>query len=269
MRVVSEYTQCNTSIPTCCFGNCTNLNNDPSHCGSCSASPCQGTIPACCSGVCDDLYKSSLHCGSCSVTVSQETLKIPITGAQSDIHLLIKCGPSASTCCAGNCTNLNTDPNNCGACAAPPCTGLSPNCCGGNCTNVNNDPNHCGSCTASPCPGVNPACCSGVCADLSTSPLRCGSCNTSVRNIFLDKQFILTSEVPGFVSHLLFRNMHQSQHRHEPLRLLCSCTMHRAKASLLRWLLHRPIQQFIAMWIVQYQCMLSTSSLNFLASSHV
>ncbi|HBI46395.1 MAG TPA: hypothetical protein DDY78_26620 [Planctomycetales bacterium] len=87
-------------------------------------------------------------CGTC-------TAKNPFTG----------CALGA-TCCtskgvAAFCTNVNTDPKNCGACGAPACTGTTPGCCAGKCVDLATDNNNCGKCGASCATGTK--CTAGVC----------------------------------------------------------------------------------------------------------
>lgn len=72
-----------------CFGMCTDLMSDPSHCGSCNGTCASGTT--CASGVC------SLQCSAGQVS------------------------------CGGTCADLNNDPYNCGSCghgciSGVPCT---------------------------------------------------------------------------------------------------------------------------------------------------
>lgn len=69
---------CQSTCPaglTNCSGTCVNLQTDPAHCGSCTATACNGTCQSgvCCgvgltncSGVCVDLTSDDKHCGACS-----------------------------------------------------------------------------------------------------------------------------------------------------------------------------------------------------------
>jgi hypothetical protein len=86
----------------------------------------------------------------------------------------VVCCPTGTACCNGTCTDLNTDPANCGACgyvcdaATPvcrsgscvPCSGGETNC-GGYCANLAYDPSNCGAC-GFVCPGGS-GCIDGVC----------------------------------------------------------------------------------------------------------
>ncbi len=70
------------------------------------------------------------------------------------------CCPTSTTCCNGTCTDVNSDPNNCGACgnvchASTPickqatCSACQPwetFCVGGGCVDLFNDPFNCGAC---------------------------------------------------------------------------------------------------------------------------
>jgi len=114
------------------------------------------------------------------------------------------CSP-LTTCSGSTCTNLNTDPSNCGSCghACPAnaaaclngaCTascavdgGVALTNCGGACVDLQTDPNHCGVC-ATACTGGQQcadggcACpsgqaeCSGACVTYASSVTNCGKC---------------------------------------------------------------------------------------------
>jgi hypothetical protein len=81
---------------------------------------------------------------------------------------------AGETMCNGTCTNLLTDPDNCGmcnsacsgsstcgngSCSQPMCSGGETNC-GGTCVDTQTDPNNCGAC-ANSCTGT---CSNGMCA---------------------------------------------------------------------------------------------------------
>jgi hypothetical protein len=76
---------------------------------------------------------------------------------------------SNAACCNGNCSDTNTDPDNCGGCAGAGgqvCTapaGGTPTCSAGKCDFDCN-------------PGLTK--CSGQCVDVSTDPNNCGTCGT-------------------------------------------------------------------------------------------
>lgn len=65
--------------------------------------------------------------------------------------------------CGGVCTNIASDPANCGSCG-----GACPS--GKGCVD--------GTCTGSGCPG-GAVDCGGLCVDLKTNPLNCGACNNA------------------------------------------------------------------------------------------
>jgi hypothetical protein len=92
---------------------------------------------------------------------------------------LICVGSTPTTCGTGSsaiCTNLSSDPNNCGTCgkvcpSAEACVSgtcactnsADPNFCGSVCTNTNTDTNNCGSC-GNICPASTPNCSGGTCS---------------------------------------------------------------------------------------------------------
>ncbi len=128
------------------------------------------------------------------------------------VPVLPKAAPGA-TCpvgeiaCPSGCTDVTTDPGNCGACgnrcaAGGHCvTGIcvTPTCavgqfaCPGGCTNVTSDPNNCGQCGNTCAAGgtcvtgicVTPTCavgqieCPGGCTDVTSDPHNCGMCGNA------------------------------------------------------------------------------------------
>lgn len=80
--------------------------------------------------------------------------------------------PPELTICNGNCKDLQTDENNCGACSNP--CGVAQTCCDGVCKNLNTDESNCGTC-GNVC-GAGQTCCSGVCKNLQADPANCGIC---------------------------------------------------------------------------------------------
>ncbi len=74
------------------------------------------------------------------------------------------CDDDGFTCCMGGCVDLQSDPNNCGACGVP---------CQGDCVN-----GACGDACGGQC--VAPQeCCAGSCVDTSTSLANCGTCGSA------------------------------------------------------------------------------------------
>jgi hypothetical protein len=109
------------------------------------------------------------------------------------------CCATTSSCCNGQCRDLQTDPQNCGTCGRACATGSTcckgtccpaekPNCCSGTCVDLGTDTNNCGACgrvcpTAFTCGSGFCLChgdskiCHGVCVDTSQDPLNCGDCD--------------------------------------------------------------------------------------------
>jgi hypothetical protein len=116
--------------------------------------------------------------------------------------------PTGNACCGwnpetggGRCTDLSSDPQNCGSCfhSCPPGTSCSDflccpvgqtNCggtcttgscqcptgltkCGGVCTDTSSDPQNCGICGGQ-CGGLS--CCGGLCVDTNSDNSNCGGC---------------------------------------------------------------------------------------------
>ena len=79
------------------------------------------------------------------------------------------CCPTGAVCCNGICTDVNSDPQNCGACGYV-CPASTPNCIQGTCygcppgTDFNWDSGNCGGCGIV-CPEQT-ACSAGVCEGL-------------------------------------------------------------------------------------------------------
>jgi Glycosyl hydrolase family 12 len=108
---------------------------------------------------------------------------------------------SGQKACSQGCTNVQTDPQNCGACGTACGTGQTCSAgvcacgtgllsCGGSCVSSNNA--NCGTCGAtcsstqvcsnnacsSSCATGTTACSGGTCANTMTDPLNCGTCGT-------------------------------------------------------------------------------------------
>src|SRR3954469_25370232 len=90
---------------------------------------------------------------------------------------------TACRACNGNTSRL------CGSCGAYACCPTSSACCNGVCTDVSSDPNNCGAC-GHVCPAFSPVCgqgacsacpdgtsnCGGACIDTNWDALNCGGC---------------------------------------------------------------------------------------------
>jgi hypothetical protein len=109
--------------------------------------------------------------------------------------------PEGTVDCGGECVDLDTDPQHCGACpnACEPtqsCVGGACACalgtidCGGQCVDVSADPFRCGGCdnvcaAQEHCRQGSCACrpgltdCSGACMDLQTDEGHCGACGNA------------------------------------------------------------------------------------------
>lgn len=166
-----------------CGGTCTDLTADPSNCGlcgftcaageTCANGVCQGPAGGClpgetdCDGVCTDVTTDIDNCGACGFACAAD-----------------------ETCAGGICLGPEAPP-------PPDCVDLGLTDCGGACTDVTSDPSNCGACgtvcaadetcAAGICLGPElpppPDCvdlgltdCGGVCADLFNDSFNCGDC---------------------------------------------------------------------------------------------
>ncbi len=134
---------------------CTDIANDPANCGSCAltCAPDQG----CANGVCSG---SAGSCGAGTV------------GMFCDLDA----GPTYLCCPGRNCTDVRTDPLNCGGCSEVCPTETY--CIDGNClaTSCNTDTQD------DPCQladGGEGGCCNSACLDVLNDPLNCGGCMSS------------------------------------------------------------------------------------------
>jgi hypothetical protein len=85
----------------------------------------------------------------------------------------------ACRACNGNASRL------CGSCGAYVCCATGTACCNGVCTNLSSDPHNCGAC-GHVCAAATPVCnqgvcggctyCNGVCTNISFDTLNCGGC---------------------------------------------------------------------------------------------
>jgi hypothetical protein len=141
------------------------------HCNCASGQYCAsgwGLMGTCCESPeqCIDPYGCVPPCGPC------EERSALLAVCES------KCKDSASQdCCENTCTDLATDPGNCGECGYA--CNSDQTCEDGECTPPECDPPCKDGQTCQDdqciCPGGNPAC-DGQCPDLQTDPNNCGSC---------------------------------------------------------------------------------------------
>jgi len=151
-----------------CGGVCSDLLNDPSNCGWCgNACPPPPTtsggtvtgVAACSNGDCAVICLSGYT--ACQTSGGGWECIVTSNGECPPICNSMTCN---QTCCSGRCTNLHTDPFNCGSCghvcpAPPNAVGV--------CTN--------GTCTGFTCrPGYTN--CGGSCVDLYWNDANCGAC---------------------------------------------------------------------------------------------
>jgi hypothetical protein len=164
---------CDGIDPSCCdiegtgVGTCVDLATDMDHCVFCNLSCEAGTSPACCevggTGACIDTAEDDDHCGGCDISCTSITATKP-------------------NCCDSTCTDLETDPLNCGECGDTCDGGSSSACCEGDCTDLTDDASHCGGCGIT-CNGGE-TCCNGYCVNVLSlfEPLiedNCGTCGSS------------------------------------------------------------------------------------------
>ena len=120
-----------------------------------------------CGGVCTDLNTDAANCGLCGVACAAgETCQAGVCVGQPAAAAL-DCAGQGLTDCGGVCTDLNTDPANCGLCgfACAPGDRCEAGFCRGNGTEG--------------CLAGQTDCGGGICADLASDPANCGGCGVA------------------------------------------------------------------------------------------
>jgi hypothetical protein len=166
-----------------CMGEAGGMDGGPTGGGSCTPECSVGQ--RCCGGTCVSRSvpvgtdgrsdPSFMNCNGCGLLCDSETaISCSIPGGGTEGTPRCMCGdfnacPSGSVCVndpsvGWTCTNLSTDPNNCGAIGNACAEGES--CSGGMCV--------CGA-TGARCPDGQ-SCCGGTCIDTSSDSLNCGGC---------------------------------------------------------------------------------------------
>ncbi|MCA9644074.1 MAG: hypothetical protein KC492_25450, partial [Myxococcales bacterium] len=165
-----------------CDQTCVDPTRDATHCGSCATQcasdeacvdgQCTTNCPAefsLCGGACVDTRTDIENCGACGTLCGSGTV---CSLGQCELT----CGGGLVTCSSGGgtngdgggsdyCADLNSDRENCGACANA--CGVGQQCLDGNCTYS--------------CPPGETVC-NASCADLQTDPANCGSCGVACAN---------------------------------------------------------------------------------------
>ncbi len=201
---VSGLCGCPSSAPLTCGLRCVDPQTDGANCGrcghacglgqcrtgACSCNTSPGSVALCpddpTTGTCVDLAASASNCGACgNVCTSGETCASCAVG-EGCVGKCV-CSPPKQVCGTGSaavCTNVSTDPANCGSCgnacaAGQVCSGgtCQQTCaagftlCGTSCVDLRTDPQHCGSCTNACLLGQS---CSGGTCQAACTTLTCG-----------------------------------------------------------------------------------------------
>jgi len=194
---------------SCCQAGCTDVETDPNNCSqcgfacpagntcvqgnctppaSCNGGPLCTGLEQCCKSGCADIDTDPNNCGGCGNPCPP---KFTCAAGMCTPPASCNGGPvctGVQQCCPTGCSNVDTDPQNCGQCGTicgpgstcvggtcqtpPTCNGgpLCTNgeqCCAAGCTNTQTDPKNCSQCGLA-CP-VGDTCVGGVC----TQPTSC------------------------------------------------------------------------------------------------
>lgn len=206
--------------PDICDGKPTNTNISQQHCGGCNQ-PCEAAKEVCrageCARLCEDSDDISCRgmcvfpftdefCGGCDNDCIKQglTCVTPHGGDEDDHVICSSCTDDKPDKCGAQCTNLNTDLANCGACGKPcengkcdhvgcfPCPANVPDLCGNECVDLRRDSFHCGACEKNcggraycferhciECPDSAPTVCfrdGNACVNTAIDPRNCGEC---------------------------------------------------------------------------------------------
>jgi hypothetical protein len=177
----------------CCNGLCVDTGADPRNCGGCNVFCVDGTVcragtcvrdggcgmgPACsrgstcCGASCSNTQVDPANCGACGNLCTRGQ-----TCVAGRCTFQMGCGggppcPNLATCCGSACTNVVSDPFNCGSCGNVCRAGQR--CLGGMCTGGP-------TCGAGPACMAGSLCCNDACVDVRTDPANCGGCGVACR----------------------------------------------------------------------------------------
>jgi hypothetical protein len=166
---------------TFCNGICTNTSSDQNNCGtcgnSCGTDPCLGGL---CPPPCPGRLQPYPWCGAPDAAMGCPCLPGLVCRSRLEPDHIMSfdryCQPplciAGQTLCGTTCSDLTSDPMNCGACGTscgPGWTCSNANCvcragrtvCGTTCADLTTDPTNCGSCGNSCAPGLT--CVNGSC----------------------------------------------------------------------------------------------------------
>jgi hypothetical protein len=173
---------------TCCPGGCVDTQNDPNNCSECgfqcpSGDTCQAgdcVAPTscnggpvctgnnqCCPSGCSNVLTDPNNCGQCDLicpvgdTCQMGNCKAPASCNGGPVCM------GTDQCCATGCSDVETDPKNCGSCGHP--CAPSDTCVGGTCTVPT-------TCNGGPACTGGQSCCPTGCVAENSDPSNCGGC---------------------------------------------------------------------------------------------
>ena len=163
----------------CCRQTCVNLSNDNTNCGKCRKHCDTRRGYFCQSGKCRKPLPPPKHTPMCGKTKKCKGGSSCCSGncvnVEQDCSNCGGCGhncPWGSACCNRQCKNLNTDFQNCGKCGRRCKKGGI--CCNGQCVSIWENHRHCGQCGQN-C-GWGRKCCNGKCVSVTGDQNNCGNC---------------------------------------------------------------------------------------------